>query len=110
MFCCTLQTTAKRKRELERCHLLTTRLNREHAVRQTHVDRVRAWLLSERDNWFQTTSATKTDTITQFLQFCVYPRACFTASDALYAAQFIHVLHQVRATRFATLICLDRVC
>ncbi|BHF61082.1 THO complex subunit 2 [Sparganum proliferum] len=102
-------TSAKKKREIERCQSLLARLAREHTARQTHVDRIRAWLLSERDTWFQTMSATKTDTITQFLQFCVYPRACFTASDALYAAQFIHILHQLKAARFSTLICLDRI-
>uniref|UniRef100_A0A183SXM5 THO complex subunit 2 n=1 Tax=Schistocephalus solidus TaxID=70667 RepID=A0A183SXM5_SCHSO len=102
-------TSAKKKREIERCQSLLARLLREHTARQTHVDRIRAWLLSERDTWFQTMSATKTDTITQFLQFCVYPRACFTASDALYAAQFIHILHQLKAARFSTLICLDRI-
>lgn len=85
------------------------RLSRELDTRRVHVDRIRAWLLSERDTWFQTMSATKTDTITQFLQLCVYPRVFYTASDAVYAAQFIHVLHQLKAAQFSTLICLDRV-
>lgn len=65
--------------------------------------------MTERDNWFQTRLATKTDTITQFLQLCIYPRVCFTATDAIYAAQFMHVLHQLKTARFSTLICLDRV-
>lgn len=65
--------------------------------------------MTERDNWFQTRLATKTDTITQFLQLCIYPRVCFTAADAIYAAQFMHVLHQLKTARFSTLICLDRV-
>ncbi|VDD78050.1 unnamed protein product [Mesocestoides corti] len=99
----------KKRREFERCQTLLNRLSREHDARKVHVDRIRTWLLSERDNWFQTMSATKTDTITQFLQFCVYPRAFFTASDAVYAAQFIHVLHQLKAAQFSTLICLDRI-
>ncbi|VDM18706.1 unnamed protein product [Hydatigera taeniaeformis] len=99
----------KKRREKERCQTLINRLSKEQDARRVHVDRIRAWLLSERDTWFQTMSATKTDTITQFLQFCVYPRVFYTASDAVYAAQFIHVLHQLKAAQFSTLICLDRI-
>ncbi|CDS40944.1 tho complex subunit 2 [Echinococcus multilocularis] len=99
----------KKRREKERCQTLMNRLSKEQDARRVHVDRIRAWLLSERDTWFQTMSATKTDTITQFLQFCVYPRVFYTASDAVYAAQFIHVLHQLKAAQFSTLICLDRI-
>ncbi|KAL5112274.1 THO complex subunit 2 [Taenia crassiceps] len=99
----------KKRREKERCQTLMNRLSKEQDARRVHVDRIRAWLLSERDTWFQAMSATKTDTITQFLQFCVYPRVFYTASDAVYAAQFIHVLHQLKAAQFSTLICLDRI-
>nr|CAH8855365.1 unnamed protein product [Trichobilharzia regenti] len=101
--------SAKKKREIERLENLIERLNTEQSEREEHVTRVRAWLMTERDNWFQTRLATKTDTITQFLQLCIYPRVCFTAADAIYAAQFMHVLHQLKTARFSTLICLDRI-
>lgn len=103
------QTTSKKKREIDRLENLIERLSCEQSAREQHVLRVRAWLMSERDNWFQTRLATKTDTITQFLQLCIYPRVYFTAADAIYAAQFMHVLHQLKTARFSTLICLDRV-
>ncbi|CAH8568858.1 unnamed protein product [Heterobilharzia americana] len=101
--------SAKKKREIERFENLIERLTIEQTEREEHVTRVRAWLMTERDNWFQTRLATKTDTITQFLQLCIYPRVCFTAADAIYAAQFMHVLHQLKTARFSTLICLDRI-
>lgn len=56
------------------------------------------------------TGSTKNETITQFLQLCVFPRCCFTASDAVYCAKFIHILHDLKTPNFSTLICCDRVC
>ncbi|KAM3175897.1 hypothetical protein ACTXT7_007579 [Hymenolepis weldensis] len=105
----TEMTSDKKRREKERCQTLLNRLAREQDQRKVHVDRIRAWLLSERNSWFQSMSATKMDTVAQFLQYCIYPRVFYTASDAVYAAQFIQVLHQLKTTQFATLICLDRI-
>nr|CDS33837.1 tho complex subunit 2 [Hymenolepis microstoma] len=102
-------TSDKKRREKERCQTLLNRLAREQDQRKVHVDRIRAWLLTERNSWFQSMSATKMDTVAQFLQYCIYPRVFYTASDAVYAAQFIQVLHQLKTTQFATLICLDRI-
>jgi len=53
--------------------------------------------------------STKNETITQFLQLCIFPRCCFTASDAVYCAKFIHILHDLKTPNFSTLICYDRV-
>ncbi|VDN97902.1 unnamed protein product, partial [Rodentolepis nana] len=105
----TEMTSDKKRREKERCQTLINRLAREQDQRKVHVDRIRAWLLTERNSWFQSTSATKMDTVAQFLQYCIYPRVFYTASDAVYAAQFIQVLHQLKTAHFATLICLDRI-
>ncbi|OON14770.1 hypothetical protein X801_09437, partial [Opisthorchis viverrini] len=102
-------TSVRKKREIERLQGLIDKLAAEQTERHEHVARVRAWLLAERDSWFQTRMVTKMDTITQFLQLCIYPRVCFTAADAIYVAQFIHVLHQLKTSRFSTLICLDRI-
>ena len=53
--------------------------------------------------------STKNDTITQFLQLCIFPRCCFTASDALYCAKFVLTVHQLKTPNFSTLLCYDRV-
>lgn len=46
---------------------------------------------------------------TQFLQHCLFPRSIFTATDALYCAKFVHLLHTIKTPNFSTLICYDRV-
>lgn len=53
--------------------------------------------------------ATKSETITQFLQLCMFPRCVFTASDAVYCAKFVHMLHNLKTPNFSTLLCFDRV-
>ena len=50
----------------------------------------------------------KNETITQFLQFCLFPRCIFTSSDAIYAAKFVSVIHMLMTPNFSTLICYDR--
>ena len=52
----------------------------------------------------------KGETITQFLQLCVFPRCVFSAVDAMYCAKFIQTVHSLAAPNFSTLICFDRVC
>ena len=51
----------------------------------------------------------KGETITQFLQLCIFPRCVFTANDAVYCAKFIHIIHTLQTPNFSTLICFDRV-
>jgi THO complex subunit 2 len=66
-------------------------------------------LRSESESWFTCKSTQKNDTMTIFLQMCVYQRACFTAQDALFCARFVLLLHQLKTPNFPTLICYDRV-
>ena len=102
-----------------------------------HVERVMARLRQEKDAWFLSRSArffikfldtnlmqylsvlpsstnlpshrsAKNETITQFLQFCLFPRCIFTSSDAIYAAKFVSVIHMLMTPNFSTLICYDR--
>lgn len=47
--------------------------------------------------------------ITSLLQHCIFPRLCFTASDAVYCAKIISLLHSIKTANFASLICYDRV-
>ena len=46
---------------------------------------------------------------TQFLQYCLFPRCIFTASDALFCAKFVYLLHMLKTPNFSTLICYDRI-
>ncbi|XP_023214735.1 THO complex subunit 2-like [Centruroides sculpturatus] len=99
---------SKKKKEKERCHALIEKLVDEEKRQQEHCNRVLARLKSEKDAWFQSRSA-KNETITQFLQLCVFPRCIFTSIDALYCAKFVHLIHTLKTPNFSTLICYDRI-
>ncbi|KAH3839564.1 hypothetical protein DPMN_112996, partial [Dreissena polymorpha] len=99
---------SKRKKEKERCSQLIDKLKEEEKRQTEHVQRVNARLKAQREQWF-VSRATKNETITQFLQLCIFPRCCFTASDAVYCAEFIHILHSLKTPNFSTLICYDRI-
>ncbi|WAQ98685.1 LOW QUALITY PROTEIN: THOC2-like protein [Mya arenaria] len=91
------------------CDVLGAIHLKDEEKRQTeHVQRITARLKAQRDQWF-VSRATKNETITQFLQLCIFPRCCFTASDAVYCAEFIHILHNLKTPNFSTLICYDRI-
>lgn len=53
--------------------------------------------------------STKNETITKFLQLCIFPRCVFSAIDAVYCARFVELVHQQKTPNFCTLLCYDRV-
>ncbi|KAL5011569.1 hypothetical protein ScPMuIL_010120 [Solemya velum] len=99
---------SRKKREKERCNSLIDKLKDEEKKQGEHTQRVLARLKQAKDSWFISRS-TKNDTVTQFLQLCIFPRCCFTANDALFCAKFIHILHNLKTPNFSTLICYDRI-
>jgi len=103
--------SARRKKEADRLQSLMERLQEEERRHREHVERVMARLRQEKDAWFLSRSArsAKNETITQFLQFCLFPRCIFTSSDAIYAAKFVSVIHMLMTPNFSTLICYDRI-
>jgi len=86
------------------------KLQEEEKKHKEHVERVMVRLTQEKDNWFLSRSAktAKNETVTQFLQFCLFPRSIFTANDASYAAKFVRIIHQLKTPNFSTLILFDR--
>lgn len=56
-----------------------------------------------------TLEVAKMEMTTQFLQHCLFPRCIFTASDSLFCAKFVFLLHSLKTPNFSTLICYDRV-
>lgn len=107
------------------------KLQDERKKQQEHVDKVLQRLQQQKDHWFLSRSAksAKNETITQFLQLCLFPRylnfkiinlnsflqfdfynrCTFTALDALYCAKFVLTIHNLKAANFSTLLCYDRV-
>merc|ERR1719436_1249669 len=103
--------TARRKKEADRLQSLMERLQEEERRHREHVERVMARLRQEKDAWFlsRTARSAKNETITQFLQTCLFPRCIFTSSDAIYSAKFVSVIHMLKTPNFSTLICYDRI-
>lgn len=127
-----MQNASKNKKEQERYIALMDKLQDERKKQQEHVDKILQRLQQQKDNWFLSRSAksAKNETITQFLQLCLFPRwdfprffnlkyclrfhfptsrCTFTALDALYCAKFVHTIHNLKAANFSTLLCYDRV-
>ncbi|KAM7353453.1 THO complex subunit 2-like protein isoform 3-T3 [Cochliomyia hominivorax] len=102
---------SKNKKEQERYIALMDKLQDERKKQQEHIDKILQRLQQQKDNWFLSRSAksAKNETITQFLQLCLFPRCTFTALDALYCAKFVHTIHNLKAANFSTLLCYDRI-
>ncbi|KAF4789025.1 THO complex subunit 2 isoform X1 [Turdus rufiventris] len=99
----------KKKKEKERCTALQDKLLEEEKKQLEHVQRVLQRLKLEKDNWLLAKS-TKNETITKFLQLCIFPRCIFSAIDAVYCAHFVELVHQQKTPNFSTLLCYDREC
>nr|NP_001366034.1 THO complex subunit 2-like [Jaculus jaculus] len=98
----------KKKKEKERCTALQDKLLEEEKKQMEHVQRVLQRLKLEKDNWLLAKS-TKNETITKFLQMCIFPRCIFSAIDSVYCAHFVELVHQQKTPNFSTLLCYDRV-
>ncbi|KAK2490112.1 hypothetical protein MC885_011648 [Smutsia gigantea] len=99
---------SKKKKEKERCTALQDKLLEEEKKQMEHVRRVLQRLKLEKHNWLLTKPA-KNETITKFLQLCVFPRCIFSAIDAVYCARFVELVHQQKTPNFSILLCYDRV-
>uniref|UniRef100_A0A3Q2EHG3 THO complex subunit 2 n=1 Tax=Cyprinodon variegatus TaxID=28743 RepID=A0A3Q2EHG3_CYPVA len=97
----------KKKKEKERCTALQEKLQEEEKKQMEHVQRVLHRLKLEKDSWLMT--STKNETITKFLQLCLFPRCIFSSIDAVYCARFVELVHQQKTPNFCTLLCYDRV-
>ncbi|CAB4019215.1 Hypothetical predicted protein [Paramuricea clavata] len=103
-----LNSASKKKKEKERCLGAIEKLKDEQREQEQHTQRVKEWLKHEQDNWIPSKSS-KNESVTQLLQLCIFPRCVFTASDAIFCAKFVHMLHNLKTPNFSTLLCFDRV-
>lgn len=102
-----ITSASKKRKEKERCQVLVEKMASEKKVQIEHNKLIQVWLESRKDAWFPSKLA-KGETITQFLQLCIFPRCVFSAVDAVYCAKFIQTIHELKAPNFSTLICFDR--
>jgi THO complex subunit 2 len=66
------------------------------------------FLFAMKESYFSG-NRTKAETITEFLQLCIFPRCLLSEIDALYCAHFIRVIHDLVTPNFSTIICYDRL-
>ncbi|XP_045527093.1 THO complex subunit 2 isoform X1 [Pieris brassicae] len=101
----------KGKKEQERFNSLIEKLQDERRRQEDHVSRVHARLSRECSGWFpaRAVKSAKNETVTRLMQLCLFPRCVFTATDALYCAQFVHTVHSLKTPNFSTLLCYDRL-
>lgn len=101
----------KRRKERERCNSLVQKLKQEQADQAEHVAYIRMYLNSEMDNLFSNNGNSQ-DVYTEskkFVQHCAFARSILTASDAIYSARFLLVLHELKVRNYPTIFCLDRL-
>lgn len=69
------------------------KLQDERKKQQEHVDKVLQRLQQQKDHWFLSRSAksAKNETITQFLQLCLFPRYKFSQCNVLFI--FLFFIH-----------------
>lgn len=101
----------KGKKEQERYLTMVEKIQDEKKKQHEHVEKVMYRLKQEKDTWFlsRSTKSAKNETITRFLQLCLFPRCTFTSIDAVYCAKFVQVIHMLKTPNFSTLLCYDRV-
>ncbi|KAJ8922768.1 hypothetical protein NQ315_007803 [Exocentrus adspersus] len=106
-----METGTKGKKEQERYQTLVEKLQDEKKKQAEHVEKIMYRLKQEKDQWFLSRAAktAKNETITRFLQLCLFPRCTFTQIDALYCAKFVHTIHMLKTPNFSTLLCYDRL-
>ncbi|XP_057661904.1 THO complex subunit 2 isoform X1 [Diorhabda carinulata] len=106
-----MESGAKSKKEQERYQTLAEKLQDEKKKQTEHVEKIFYRLKQEKDNWFLSKSVktAKNETITRFLQLCIFPRCTFTQIDAVYCAKFVHTIHLLKTPNFSTLLFYDRL-
>lgn len=102
-------TTTKKRKEKEKILIVLEKLTEEENKQKDHVQHIKARFDKEKECWFPQKNKTKNETITVFLQLCIFSRCLFTIIDACYCAKFIQLIHSLKTPNFSTIICYDRI-
>ncbi|KAJ1733868.1 THO2 plays a role in transcriptional elongation, partial [Coemansia biformis] len=85
-------------------------LEKEMAEQREHVQRIRRWLIAQKDYWFCMAHEQRKLVAQALLQHCILPRAVLSASDAGFCAKFLWMMHFPLATnKFSLMIVYDNV-
>nr|CAG8487603.1 15373_t:CDS:10 [Entrophospora candida] len=99
----------KRPRDKDKLLSMAKSLDSERKAHLDHVENIRQRLKREKDHWFSGQFSNRQDIITQFWQYCLFPRLLLSADNAVFCAKFIEIMHEIGTANFSTLTLYDRI-
>ncbi|KAF0540285.1 THO complex subunit 2 isoform X4 [Gigaspora margarita] len=84
-------------------------IDKDMRKHEQHVKNVKNRLRIEKDQWFSGQFTNRQDIITQFWQYCLFPRLNTSADNAVFCAKFIETMHEIGTVNFSTLTLYDRI-
>lgn len=93
-------------KEKERHLEIILQLEKELINQEENYKCVASRLLIEKLNWFTTT---ENDITSLVCQYCIFPRALFTAQDAIFSSKLLLLLHSIGTKNWKSLVCFDKV-
>ena len=102
-------SSEKRREERERLMNLNEKLQSELKAHIKNHRITRKRLSLERDHWFIDERFKPADIVSNFIQYCVWPRILLSPNDASFCAKFIRQLHGLGTPKFSTLGVYDNI-
>ncbi|CAG8570178.1 9919_t:CDS:2, partial [Racocetra fulgida] len=84
-------------------------IDKDMRKHEQHIKNVKTRLRIEKDHWFSGQFTNRQDIITQFWQYCLFPRLITSADNAVFCAKFIETMHEIGTVNFSTLTLYDRI-
>lgn len=98
-----------KREERERLMNLNEKLQSELKAHIKSHRNTRKRLSLERDHWFTDERFKPADIVSNFIQYCVWPRILLSPNDASFCAKFIRQLHTLGTPKFSTLGVYDNI-
>lgn len=83
-------------------------LNAEMKDQMKSHEITRKRLVAEKDHWFSDT-ADRGSIVQQLIQYCLFPRALLSPTDAILAGKFIRTTHNLGTRNFSSLTAYDKI-
>ncbi|CAG8537110.1 1543_t:CDS:2 [Racocetra fulgida] len=88
---------------------IARQIDEDRRTHEQHVKSVKNRLKIEKDHWFSGQFTNRQDIITQFWQYCLFPRLITSADNAVFCVKFIEIMHEIGTANFSTLTLYDRI-
>lgn len=85
-------------------------LEKDMVDQEKHVGRISRWLIAQKDYWFCMAHEQRKLVTQALLQHCILPRAVLSATDAIFCAELLWMMHYPLATnKYSLMIVYDNV-